>query len=653
MYSRPLAVIPAICWFAGLASGWATANAQNVLTDLGPGTAYGVNSNGQVVLSNGIWSNGTVTAFSTGFNGLAISSSGQVVGYVSDFQGTNAAFYSDGTVTLIGGVNDDPGVAFASARGINDNGVIVGSGAATGGIFFYAFIYNEGQSTRLSTFPGSSPLYDGTPVSTALGINDAGQVTGQAIKDDGAGVIHEAFIYDSNTATWADLGHGVGNAINASGQVTGQNWTTGYAAVYSGGSESDLGTLPGGTTSTGFAINAMGQIVGSSAVAGSSTTHAFFYNGTMQDMNALVTATDPLQPYVTLTEARGINDSRLIVVNGIDSRTNLQHAYLLRVPPWLGVAPGTLRFASQAIGTVSSTRSVSLTNAGPTPLAIGISIAGNFSETNNCGAALAPSAQCAVMVTFGPTSAGALTGALTVASAGVLIAVIPLLGTAPVQVTISSSAATTTAGVPVKLTWTASPGATCTATGGSSADRWTGVVALSGTKSVTESTAGTYPYGLSCTAGSQSQSTQTSVVVTWPAVSVSLTALPASFTTGQSVTLQWNSINATSCSATGGGAGDTWPGTKAKSGSVTLTEPYAPTTPTLTLTYVLKCTSSASGLAATASAKSIETPAATSGGGGSLDPWAVLFLSGVAALRRFRQSNLRDTFTKSPGGTSI
>jgi probable HAF family extracellular repeat protein len=635
----------------------ATANAQNLLTDLGPGTAYGVNNNWQVVLSNGIWSNGTVTAFPTdnglNFYGLAINSSGEVAGYVwNDAALEDAAFYSDGTVTRIGGVNADPGLAFASAIGINDNGEIVGSGAATAGSYSYAFIYNEGQIIRL-LFPGSIPIPDGTAASVALGINDAGQVTGQAAKDDGAGVIHEAFLYDSNTATWTDLGHGVGNAINASGQVTGQNGTTGYASLYSGGSESDLGALPGGTTSTGYAINAMGQIVGSSAVAGSATTHAFFYNGTMQDMNALVTATDPLQPYVTLTEARGINDSRLIAVNGTDSRTNLQHAYLLRVPPWLEVAPGTLRFASQAIGTVSSTQSVSLTNAGPTPLASGISIAGDFSETNNCGGALAPSAQCAVMVTFGPTSVGALTGALTVASAGVPIAVIPLLGTSPVQVTMSSSAATTTAGVLVKLTWTASPGATCTATGGSTADGWTGVVALSGTKSVTESRAGTYPYGLSCTAGSQSKSTQTSVVVTWPAVSVSLTALPASFTAAQSVTLQWSSINATSCSATGGGAGDNWPGTKAKSGTVTLTEPNAPTTPTLTLTYMLKCTSAASGLSATASAKSIETPAARSGGGGSLDPWAVLFLGGVAALRRFRQINLRDTFTKSPGGTSI
>ena len=53
----------------------------------------------------------------------------------------------------------------------------------------------------------------------------------------------------------------------------------------------------------------------------------------MTDLNTIVSATDPLQPYVTLTDAGGINDNRLIVANGVDSRTGQQHAYLLQVPP--------------------------------------------------------------------------------------------------------------------------------------------------------------------------------------------------------------------------------------------------------------------------------------------------------------------------------
>lgn len=54
------------------------------------------------------------------------------------------------------------------------------------------------------------------------------------------------------------------------------------------------------------------------------------------------------------------------------------------------------------------------------------------------------------------------------------------------------------AGTPVTLTWTTTPaptnGVTCVATGGSEADGWTGDIALSGKKTVTESAAGTYSY---------------------------------------------------------------------------------------------------------------------------------------------------------------
>src|SRR5208283_3924714 len=180
------------------------------------------------------------------------------------------------------------------------------------------------------------------------------------------------------------------------------------------------------------------------------------------------------------------------------------------------------------------------------------------------------------------------TGAVTVVSAGMPIA-IPLAGTAPIQANISSSTATATSGVPVKLTWTASPGASCMATGGSTTDGWTGAVKASGTQSVTETTAGTYSYGLSCTAGSQSKSTQTTVVVSWPALTVSLMASPTTITSGNSTTLTWTSANAKTCAASGGGTDDGWAGSiQATSGSAAITEPVAVASP-LTLTYTLTC----------------------------------------------------------------
>jgi probable HAF family extracellular repeat protein len=655
MYCRLPVALATVCIFsAGLSLGAAASAQANLLVDLGTVEGVGINNGGEVALTTGIYSNGTFTAFPTNFTGLAINANGLVVG----FTGFHAGLYNKGTVTDLGVLpGADPTVDGSTAFGINTGGQIVGFGAERTGTPLDGFIYSNGAMTDMGRLPG---LATGVS-SAATGINDAGLVSGVALDTVAIPSSYFAVTYDNGT--WTKIGYGEGFAINATGQVTGilssvpenavilptspvsnnNNGLVGHAFIYNNGTATDLGTLPGGTTSTGLALNAGARIVGLSDLTGSSTTHAFFYNGVMNDMNALISATDPLQPYVTLTDAHGINDTRLILVNGIDSRTQLEHAYLLQ-GPWLDVAPGPLAFPSQTIGTASSAQLVSLTNSGPTLMTLGaISTSGNFNQTNNCGTSLASNGSCTVMVTFGPTAAGDLTGALTVISTGVPIA-IPLAGIAPIQVAIASSAATTIAEVPVKLTWTVSPGASCTATGGSTADGWIGTVALSGTQSVTESTAGTYPYGLSCTAGSQSQANQTSVIVTWPVVSVSLTALPASFTAGQSIALKWSATNATSCTATGGGAGDTWPGTLATSGSVTLTEPYAPATPSLTLTYTLKCTSSVSGLSATTSAKSVEnavvppapTPAAKSGGGGALDLLSLLVLTGVAALIRLR-----------------
>jgi hypothetical protein len=72
-----------------------------------------------------------------------------------------------------------------------------------------------------------------------------------------------------------------------------------------------------------------------------------------------------------------------------------------------------------------------------------------------------------------------------------------------------------------------------------------------------------------------------------------------------------------------------------------VTEPNALTTPSVTLTYTLTCTSSASNESAQASAKVVEQKAssASSGGGGAFDPLSLAFLFGVFALHRGRREN--------------
>jgi hypothetical protein len=176
---RLLGMLVSVCLGAGLALGSEMANAQNLLTDLGPGAAYAINDSGQVVLSigdsssqfplsTGIWSNGTVTAFPPGFVGLAINSGGEVAGYLAGIAlygaGTEATVYSNGMVTNIG-VNFDLGEGFASAEGLNNEGDIVGDSPTYASDAVDAFIDINGLITILSTFPGNSQNEIGMPTS--------------------------------------------------------------------------------------------------------------------------------------------------------------------------------------------------------------------------------------------------------------------------------------------------------------------------------------------------------------------------------------------------------------------------------------------------------------------------------------------------------
>lgn len=81
------------------------------------------------------------------------------------------------------------------------------------------------------------------------------------------------------------------------------------------------------------------------------------------------------------------------------------------------LSPNSLSFLSQTKSTTSAAQSVTLTNIGTTPLNInGITISGDFVETNTCGTTVTVGATCEISVSFTPTSSGARMGTLSVAS---------------------------------------------------------------------------------------------------------------------------------------------------------------------------------------------------------------------------------------------
>jgi hypothetical protein len=227
-------------------------------------------------------------------------------------------------------------------------------------------------------------------------------------------------------------------------------------------------------------------------------------------------------------------------------------------------------------------------------------VAGTYTYTINCAGA-----QASTQVTF--------TGSLT---------------------TLTTSASEAAVDTPIILSWSSPPNTTsCTASGGSPGDGWTGSLAGAGTKSVTSTTASTITYSITCNFGSgpsqaQTQVTYTPVIATEPAIPIptaTLTVSASSQVVGSPITLKWTSQNANACMATGGASGDGWSGTLLSlSGTMSIKEAAAGT-----YSYDIIC----SGAPPAASAKATVdftnasvTVSGSKGGGGALDPLCLMLL---------------------------
>jgi probable HAF family extracellular repeat protein len=271
---------------SGKVVGWSNTTADlgshaflydGTMHDLGGSTAYGINSNGEIV---GYWA----------------------ADYVSH------AFLYDGTMHDLGTLGGESAVAY----GINDSGIVTGGSAIAGDnqSLRHAFLY-DGTMHDLGTLGGL--------VSEGLCINKLGQVAGFSYLA-GDNESH-AFLYDGTMHDIGTLGGTNSEAfgINDRGQVVGHstlylNYDPYQAFMYDGEMH-NLGTLPGGTTSQANDINNSGNVVGWTTfeVDGNSGLSAFFYDGVMHDLNEMI----PADTGWTLVEATAINDSNQIIGYGM------------------------------------------------------------------------------------------------------------------------------------------------------------------------------------------------------------------------------------------------------------------------------------------------------------------------------------------------
>jgi Abnormal spindle-like microcephaly-assoc'd, ASPM-SPD-2-Hydin/Protein of unknown function (DUF1573) len=79
------------------------------------------------------------------------------------------------------------------------------------------------------------------------------------------------------------------------------------------------------------------------------------------------------------------------------------------------VEPSSLSFANQQIQTTSASQPITLSNGGSTVLSLfSIVASGDYSQSDNCPAQLAPGANCLINVAFAPSSNGSRTGYITI-----------------------------------------------------------------------------------------------------------------------------------------------------------------------------------------------------------------------------------------------
>lgn len=125
----------------------------------------------------------------------------------------------------------------------------------------------------------------------------------------------------------------------------------------------------------------------------------------------------------------------------------------------------SLTFANQVLNTTSASQSITLTNGGTADFKVtNVTTTGDFAQTNTCGGFVTAGTNCAVSVTFKPTTIGARSGSVTITDNAASSPQTILLGGTGNDFTLSatSTSATISAGQSANYTLNIAPAGTFT-----------------------------------------------------------------------------------------------------------------------------------------------------------------------------------------------
>jgi uncharacterized membrane protein len=222
-----------------------------------------------------------------------INNRGQIVGHAVTESGRAVPILWEGGRTTFLEPLPCPSGAFGVARAINENGVIVGASAGSGGT--RAVMWRNGEVMVLApTFPRPFPREDGE----AVDVNDRNEAIGS----------YRPQMEPENTTSFL--------------------WSEGGVTVLP-----PLDRPEGNEAALAGSINNEGQILGATFYGSGATVATLWQEGAVVDLNALISDDDPLKPFVTLTSAGHGTESGVILASGQDSRDpEVAQKYYLLTP---------------------------------------------------------------------------------------------------------------------------------------------------------------------------------------------------------------------------------------------------------------------------------------------------------------------------------